>query len=384
MKIFIASEFKCTVYNNEFFLAPKAYDIYHRYACAFGKVVLCSRFVTVTSLKAGYKKADFIIDTINVDDLAGVLLGKYNDKIIKKMMDCQLVIVRVPSAIAYTAAELAHKNSIPYLAECMGEAWDSYWNHGDIAGKFAALYMELRLKHVMKNADYAIYVTKYYLQHRYPSNCKSIDASNVCIEKTDEEVLKRRLNKIAQMDKNNISLMTSASVEAVAKGHKYVIEAISGLAEKGVNVKYYLAGGGNRKRLQEISEKYNVKEQVIFLGELPMKKLFRILEEIDIYIQPSLQEGLPRAVIEAMSMACPCLGSKTAGTPELLPSRYIFKRKSAVAIENAIFNLLNDDMAKVASLNFKKSKEYLSKKLNRKRNIYFDEIEKTLLEGAEK
>jgi glycosyltransferase involved in cell wall biosynthesis len=42
------------------------------------------------------------------------------------------------------------------------------------------------------------------------------------------------------------------------------------------------------------------------------------LDRIDIYLQPSRQEGLPRALIEAMARACPALGSTAGGIPELL------------------------------------------------------------------
>lgn len=378
MKIFIASEFKCTIYKDEYYLAPKAFEIYHRYANAFGDVVLCSRFSATKTLNEGYKKADFIIDRIEIADLMAVLMGKYNDEMSKKIKECQLVIARVPSIIAYTAAKIAHNNSIPYLGECMGEAWDSYWNHGDLAGKFIAPYMEHRLKQVMQEADFAVYVTDNYLQHRYPTNCRSINASNVFIREVNEEVLERRLLKIQKMDVTDISLMTSASVEAVAKGHRYVIEALSLLARKGIKAKYYIAGGGDITRLKKIAEKYNVQDQVIFLGELSMRKLFDVLESIDIYIQPSLQEGLPRAVIEAMSLGCPCLGSNTAGTPELIPEKYIFNRRSARAIANSIIKLLEEDMTEVAVMNFYKSREYLAEKLNSRRNKYFLTIKNTL------
>ena len=45
MKALIASEFRCTIYNGEYYLAPKAYSIYKRYSDAFGKIFVCSRFL---------------------------------------------------------------------------------------------------------------------------------------------------------------------------------------------------------------------------------------------------------------------------------------------------------------------------------------------------
>ena len=44
------------------------------------------------------------------------------------------------------------------------------------------------------------------------------------------------------------------------------------------------------------------------MGGVPHNKIFQLLDDIDLYIQPSLQEGLPRSVVEAMSRACPIIG----------------------------------------------------------------------------
>ena len=61
-----------------------------------------------------------------------------------------------------------------------------------------------------------------------------------------------------------------------------------------------------------------------------------ILTDSDIYIQPSLQEGLPRAVVEAMSTALPCIGFNTGGIPELLEPEYIVKLKNVDGIVQRI------------------------------------------------
>ena len=42
------------------------------------------------------------------------------------------------------------------------------------------------------------------------------------------------------------------------------------------------------------------------------------MDQVDIYIQPSLTEGLPRGLLEAMSRGCPAIASRVGGIPELL------------------------------------------------------------------
>lgn len=377
MRVLIASEFRCTVYNGEYYLAPKAYTIYKRYADAFGEIVLCSRFDETQTLMNGYMKADFIKGSVVIDKLSGALLGLYDTSIENSMHDCDLVIARVPSIIALRGAICAKRLKKPYLAESMGDAWDSYWNHG-LSGKLIAPYMFLKMKSVVRNADYSIYVTERFLQRRYPCNNRSISASNVVINELNPKALENRKNRIANLDSRHISLMTSAAVNTQAKGHEYVIRAIQLLKEKGIDACYYLAGGGDSTRLRRIAEKCEVLDSIYFLGELPMNEVYEYLDNIDVYIQPSLQEGLPRAVIEAMSRACPCLGSNTAGTPELLDRECIFKRRSVDAIVASIEWFVNQDLSYYAERNFKRASNYAESVLKERRSAYFDYVKETI------
>lgn len=70
MKVFLASEFRCTVYKDEYYLAARAYVIYVRYADAFGDIVLCSRFEKVDEKPFDCIKADFIKEIVDCDSLA--------------------------------------------------------------------------------------------------------------------------------------------------------------------------------------------------------------------------------------------------------------------------------------------------------------------------
>lgn len=377
MKVLIASEFRCNIYKGEYYLLPKAYFIYKRYADAFGKVVLCSRFKKVDKLSGGMMKADFIDDVISINSLSAVILHRYDSLIKDKIIDCDLTVIRCPSIIAYAAARVAKKNNKKVLAESMCDGWEPYWYHG-VTGKIIAPYMHFNMKKYVKNADYAIYVTEQYLQNRYPCLNKNINASNVMIEKLDENVLNRRINKIENMDKNNIKIMTTADVDVISKGHRFVISAMKELKEKQINITYYLAGAGDQSIILKQAKKLGVDDSIVFLGRLSMEDVFKYLDFIDIYVHPSLQEGLPRAIIEAMSRACPCIGANTAGIPELLDESCVFNKASSKAIVVSITTILNSDMKKMALNNFNHCSNYLNEKICKKRNGYFEYIKEDL------
>ena len=283
------------------------------------------------------------------------------------------MIGRLPSIIGYRAFDCAHRMNKKYMSECMGDAWDSYWNH-DFFGKLIAGYMFIKMKSVVKKSDYALYVTENFLQSRYPNANQTIHASNVVIKEVSDEVLKNRIEKVEHFNPKHFSLMTTAGVNVRAKGHRFVIEAMSILKKEGIIIDYYLAGGGDQSYLKSIVKKYDMNEHVHVLGELPMTEVYKKLDSIDIYIQPSLQEGLPRAVIEAMSRGCPCLGSNTAGTPELIDPDCVFKRGSSKAIVRAINQIRKKDLSVYVNNNYNHSKLYLENELDMRRNKYFSFI----------
>ena len=380
-KIFIASEFRCHVYKDKYYLSTKAYSIYKRYSDAFGEVILCSRFIKTNKLEKGLIKADFIKSVIDIQYLYNVLLGKYNGIIKTKIDECDLVIGRLPSIIAYRACDISAKLNKPYMVELMCDGWKPYWNHG-MLGKFVAPYMYLKMKKITYNANYAIYVTEKYLQKYYPCKSVYINASNVTIQELYPEVLNNRLLRIKNKeDYQKLSLMTSANVDLLSKGQEYVVKAINLLKQKGIRITYFLAGSGDQKYLLEIAKKYGVDDCLVFLGKLTLEEIFeRIDNNIDIYIQPSLQEGLPRAVIEAMSRACPCLGARTAGIPELLDDDCIFKPKSAIDIAETIQKVCKNGLTEYAIRNFNKSKEFVEEVLNVRRNRYFNMIKAEIKE----
>lgn len=369
MSIIYATDDTCMVFDSKIYISESMYKIINRYSKILGKIILCSRKKKVFEVPKGYKCPDFIENVINPQNLMEVLIGK-NKNIRGIVKNATLVIGRVPSIIAYYAINIARKNKIPYLTEVMGCPWDAYWNHG-IIGKLIAPYMYFEMRRLVKNANYAIYVTKKFLQSRYPTKCKYICASNVDIEIPNEEFLNKRVVKIKTMNVKDITLLTTAAINVKYKGQQYVIRALNKLKKKGVLVNYYLAGDGDKSYLLNVAKKNNVKEQVHFLGRLSHDEVLNLIDNIDIYVQPSLQEGLPRAVIEAMSRGCICLGAKTAGIPEIIPQDCIFKRASVKDFCKCLNRLLLvENKAEYAKTNYNNSKEYCNQVLDQIRNDY--------------
>ncbi|HHX68701.1 MAG TPA: glycosyltransferase [Gallicola sp.] len=259
----------------------------------------------------------------------------------------------------------------------VGCPWDSLWNHS-LKGKLAAPFMMRSTKKLLREAPYVIYVTNSFLQKRYPTKGKHTNCSNVTLPKMDDAVLVKRLERVKD-SKNNpyseIILGTTAAVDVRYKGQQYVIEALGRLKEEGnANFKYQLVGGGDPSYLKSIIKKCNVENQVEFLGAKPHEKVFEWLDTIDVYIQPSRQEGLPRALIEAMSRGLTCIGAETGGIPELLDEKYIFSntKKDVNELVMILKNISVEDMNMQAVRNFEESKKYEETLIENRRSQFIE------------
>lgn len=372
MKILYATDHTSYLVDGNVYVSSRIYPILQRYSKAFGEIILYSRFSVVVEPPKDAICPDYIKGYVKAKGLKYTLLNRDKD-LEKAITSSQLVVGRVPAIPAYKALDYARKIGIPCLTESMGCAWDAYWNHG-LAGKIIAPYMFLKMRNLVKHADYASYVTSDFLQKRYPRTKSSVAASNVLIETCDEDILRKRLSKIESMDRKNLSIMTTAAVNVKYKGQQYVIKAIPQLNKYGVRVKYYIVGDGDSSYLQALAKKYNVQDQVVFTGRKSLDEVFSLLDDIDIYAQPSLQEGLPRSVIEAMSRGCIAVGAQTAGIPELIQKEYVVKRKSVSDIVRVLMEISNsttDILKKIATENFNKTKEFQKDVLERKRAKYY-------------
>ncbi len=373
-KVIIFTDFKMICKGKDVYLKDTTYFTMQRYKKVFGKVVLCTRNYPNEKTN-GYVLANDVVDeVIPISGLFNTLVGKHNKEIRLAISTSNLVIARVPSIVAYRAVEIAKKMQKPVFSVAIGCAWDAYWNHR-FPGKLIAPYMYFKMKWCMKKADYALYVTEKFLQKRYPSECKSIGVSDVVVKDFDSYILKRRRDKIENGLGKTITLMTSGSVGNKAKGQEFVIKAIPILNNYGFRINYLLAGGDDPSYLKKLANKLHVEDQISFLGMLSTSEVFEKLDVADIYIQPSLQEGLPRAVVEAMSRGCPVIGTKTGGIPELINKEFIVERKSKRGIAAAIIAMWNTKtILNEANYNFSKSQQYKEELLSNKRNEYYEYI----------
>ena len=83
--------------------------------------------------------------------------------------------------------------------------------------------------------------------------------------------------------------------------------------------------GARREQLQELCSSLGVADSVVFLGEMADRtQLLQEMDLADLFILPTLAEGTPRALLEAMARGLPCLANDVGGIPDLIAEEFLF------------------------------------------------------------
>jgi colanic acid/amylovoran biosynthesis glycosyltransferase len=137
------------------------------------------------------------------------------------------------------------------------------------------------------------------------------------------------------------------------KGHRYLLEAWRTLQLRGLDAELWLAGQGElRPQLEELTNALGLAGSVRFLGALPHSALLKIYEEgpvsavvlASLDLGNGLHEGIPVALIEAMSYGIPVVTTATGGTAELVTPEtgVLVPSANPAALADAIERLLQD------------------------------------------
>jgi len=304
------------------------------------------------------------------------LISKYSERVgrLRAILEkLDFLIVRLPSINGLQVLHIAKGMKKPCLVEVVGDIREVGKSRRTLQGRLFAKFQYYITIKIVLNSTHVIYVTNKFLQSKYPTNGTSIGISNVSLPIVDNSILDKRVQRIMECQ-DSIIIGFIGSPLSKRKGFSILLEAIKEVIHVvEINIRLEVVGKAENKLVENIIDQFQLWPYVKYVGTLePGKQVLNWLDGIDIYVQPSLSEGLPRALIEAMSRGLPSLGSRAGGVPELLQEAQLhdpgdFKKLALDLIEIVRNRLL---MKRLAVENFERSKEYYEVSLQSKRNTF--------------
>lgn len=396
MDLIVTTEqrFECTPDGWSWIEVAHAYSFWSRYLAVFDQVLVVARARKVSEAPPGWMRADgervsFAIVPYYIG--TGQYLSRVRrvaSVVRQAVASGGAVILRVPSPIAGHAIPILRRANRPYGIEVVGDPYDVFAPGANThpLRPFYRWWFARQLKHCCAKACAVAYVTKEALQRRYPPSQGSFSTHYSSIELSDEALASAP--RVALPRDRSLTIITVGTLEQLYKAPDLLIDSFNICVQQGLDIRLSIVGDGkHRPELEKRAAALGLTERVRFLGQLPAGEAVREqLDRADLFVLPSRQEGLPRAMVEAMARGLPCIGSTVGGIPELLPPEDMVPPNDAAALAQKLKEVLTDPerMARSSARNLEKAKEYHDDILNERRVAFYQYVKRSTEEWLAK
>jgi glycosyltransferase involved in cell wall biosynthesis len=354
------------------------YSFWMRYLEVFDRVRVVARILEVPSVLPGWKRADgegvsFTAIPYYVGPWQYLLKARQVRLAARNAVGVNdAVIMRVSSSMANCIEPLLHETGHPYGVEVVADPYDVF-AAGSVKhplSPFFRWWFPQQLRRLCAGACAAAYVTEGALQRRYHGPNFSVGVSDV-------DLRERALVSSSRLPRQGgtFNLIFVGTMAQLYKAPDVLIDAVAACVQEGRDLKLTMIGDGkHRSELEARAKSLGLGERVSFLGQLCVgDAVMAQLALADLFVLPSHQEGLPRAMVEAMARALPCIGSTVGGIPELLPPEDMIPPGDVAALANKIREVVTNPerMARMSARNLEKAKDYRDEVLCDRRNEFY-------------
>ena len=363
------------------------YGVWATYLNVFSQVEIVARVKSVAQKPEGCRRVDGRnVGVVPLPFYVGPLqyaarVAKLKRILRPVLLNASAVLLRVPSQLANLGASVLDASHKPYAVEVLGDPYDVFAantiNHP--LRRYFRWKFSRALRRQCRRALGAAYVTQAYLQNRYPPGPRTLSASFSDIE-LPETALRESPREFESISRP-LKVVTVGSLAQLYKAPDVLIASVGYCRQRGLPLNLTIVGDGRyRPFLQEKTKALNLDGMVRFLGQLPSgRPVFEQLDNADLFILPSRTEGLPRALIEAMARALPCIGTEVGGIPELLEREDIVAAGDHEALGSKIIEVASSNirLARMSERNLKKAAQYTSEAIWKRRQQFylaFDEL----------
>lgn len=164
-----------------------------------------------------------------------------------------------------------------------------------------------------------------------------------CVEVLPPAKITTSLKREIDLDEG-IKIIGNISALRKQKNHVTLIKAMTYVTAEHPNVALVIAGEGEEgQQLKELADQLLLSRYIYFLGY--RSDVSNLLQQFDLFVLPSLYEGLPLCMLEAMSVGLPIVATDVEGSNELVKNGengILVQAQSPEELAGAIITLLSD------------------------------------------
>lgn len=234
---------------------------------------------------------------------------------------------------------------------------NNYWD------SIVKIYEKIVFPPLLKNADYSIVLSDSDAKHinslGMDKNRIAIIPNAICVDDFFDNNSDNVPDINLKYQLSDIFTVLFVGELSARKGIIFLIKAFLILNSRGLSgkVKLLIVGTGNQYEILNKFVKNNkIEDMVLFLGNISFAELLGVYKSSKIFVLPSLSEGLPTVILEAMFFEIPVIATDIPGIRDHFNNTaLLIPPKDEIAIADAIITLINDrELANKLKLNGKK------------------------------
>jgi len=283
---------------------------------------------------------------------ARILIESLDREIVRRDIQFDLIHSHFIWPYGYAGMKLSARHSVPHIITAHGN---------DIYGlPYINNIWKQRIINILNSANYITTVSN--SNFRIMKELGIIKQCAVIPNGFNDDLFSPRdateCRKLLGLDSNKSIIMSIGNLEPI-KGHSDLILAIKKLISSTKGILCLIIGTGTlEKRLKHLVRINNLEDYIRFVGWIPHNQIPLWLNSCDIFVLPSLAEGCPTVLLEAMGCGKPIVATAVGGIPDIINPTvgYLCKPSSPDNLANALQKCLesswNPNRIRQESMNF--------------------------------
>lgn len=285
-------------------------------------------------------------------------------------------ILRIPGFITALAGFVLIIRRIPFGVEVIADPSDLFTDgaSGFRLSQILHWFLVSTTKLQCRKAAASSYVTAAALQKRYPPGEGKPTFNYTSLDLRDEDFVATP-RTADQFNLKKPILVNVAMMHQNLKAQDVLLQAFAIVREKGIDAQLVLIGdGNNRENFEKLGRELGVEAHVRYTGLIPKgAPLLAELDKADLFVLPSRQEGLPRAMLEAMARGLPCVATNVGGASELVPPEELVPRGDVQSLADMMIKQLSsaESLALQSKRNLDIARQYHRDTVSKVRECFY-------------